>query len=64
MDFYEIKSLDDLKEGYFHVLEPISNDYVKPEEIDSIEEGRKEDFEDILKAIDAFEFFDSRKMEI
>ena len=34
MEFYEIQSLDDLKEGHFHVLEPISNHYVKPENID------------------------------
>lgn len=34
MHFYEIHSLDELKEGHFHVLEPITNEYVKPEDID------------------------------
>ena len=34
MDFYCIESLDDLKEGYFHVLEPITDKYISPSDID------------------------------
>ena len=34
MDFYEIDSLDDLKEGYFHVLEPTTTALILPEDID------------------------------
>ncbi len=34
MDFYEIYSLDDLKEGHFHVLEPTTNKLIMPFEID------------------------------
>ena len=34
MDFYCIESLDDLKEGYFHVLEPTTNKYISPSDID------------------------------
>lgn len=34
MNFYEIHSLDDLKEGYFHVLEPTVSDLVLPQDID------------------------------
>lgn len=34
MHFYEITSLDDLKEGYFHVLEPLTTAYISPQDID------------------------------
>lgn len=34
MHFYEIHSLKELKDGHFHVLEPTTNEYIKPEEID------------------------------
>lgn len=34
MEFYEIHSLDDLKEGTFHVLEPTTNEIVLPQNID------------------------------
>jgi len=34
MHFYEIQSLDDLKEGHFHVLEPITNSLIHPQDID------------------------------
>lgn len=34
MHFYEIQSLDDLKEGHFHVLEPITKKKIFPQDID------------------------------
>lgn len=34
MNFYEIHSLDDLKEGHFHVLEPVTIKKVEPCDID------------------------------
>lgn len=34
MDFYEIHSLNDLQEGYFHVLEPITNHLIQSQDID------------------------------
>ena len=34
MHFYEILSLDELKPGHFHVLEPITSQMIMPEEID------------------------------
>lgn len=34
MNFYEITSLDDLKEGCFHVLEPMTVSYIDSQEID------------------------------
>lgn len=34
MDFYEIHSLSDLKKGHFHVLEPVSDHYIAPSDID------------------------------
>lgn len=34
MDFYHIQSLEDLKEGYFHVLEPTTNQKVEPNQIE------------------------------
>lgn len=34
MHFYEIKGLEDLKEGCFHVLEPQTNLYIEPSQID------------------------------
>ena len=34
MEFYFIKSLDDLKEGYFHVLEPTTKEKIEPCNID------------------------------
>ena len=34
MHFYAIQSLQDLKEGHFHVLEPTTNQRIKPQAID------------------------------
>ena len=34
MDFYRIHTLDELKEGYFHVLEPTTDILVSPQDID------------------------------
>lgn len=34
MDFFRIESFSDLKEGYFHVLEPITKEVVEPSDID------------------------------
>lgn len=34
MHFYEIQSLDDLKEGTFHVLEPTTSKQIQPQDID------------------------------
>ena len=34
MSFYEIQSLHELKEGHFHVEEPINNHFISPESID------------------------------
>lgn len=34
MHFYEIHSLKDLKEGHFHVLEPITNERINPSDIE------------------------------
>lgn len=34
MNFYQINSLDDLKEGHFHVLEPQTSKLIDPSQID------------------------------
>lgn len=34
MEFYEIKNLEDLKEGHFHVLEPTTQTIVQPSDIE------------------------------
>lgn len=36
MQFYEIHSLNDLKEGHFHVLEPMTDELILPNHIDLI----------------------------